>query len=251
MDTLSWIIIGAAGFSMLVTGATAYVAFQSHQKSTRSTNTLLEGQQQTIDQSNELMKSLQQSLEKANMTISMSEGIMHKQQQSLEKANQIFAMQRESIEENAYRNFKSGMVYHSEIEEIVREWFDRVKAAGINPPRYSKMTFIQLYDRTSAYRDPNTAPTNVFFNHGTRVVISAYRNRISIWRGLTHVLLGKGIEPIPDPKNYYSGEIPPGPNEVMYNGFLFENYDTASETQKDNYWAGMLDLYRVDLQQGP
>lgn len=251
MDSISYLIVAGAGLSIIVIGMGAWQAVMSRQET-------LQSQRETIDH-------LVENLSKADHIISSQQGTVEQlkeiagdQQENLRRAEQIIEsqrqgieIQRKSIEENAYQNFKSGMVYNSEFEEIVREWFDRVKAAGINPPRYSKMIFIQPDDRTAAYQDYRTAPTRVSFDHETRVVIYAYRNRISIWRGLTHVLLGKGIDPIPDPKDYYDGEIPLGPDELMYNGFLYENYDTASEKEKDSYWGGMLDLYRVDLQQGP
>src|SRR5690606_31147369 len=49
------------------------------------------------------------------------------------KSDRIIALQQQSIDENEYRNFKAGIVYDEEwVEEEIREWFSRVKSAGIN-----------------------------------------------------------------------------------------------------------------------
>lgn len=161
------------------------------------------------------------------------------------KSDQIIGLQQESIEQNEYRNFMAGIVWDEpQVEQQVKEWFKRVKAAGINPPRYSRIIYIKLSERTSSLIDYRIAPTRFPDQDNTKVVIIAYRdNGVSVWRGLTHVLLDKEIIPMPHLKSLGTDEIPPEPDELMYNGFVLEHYDTASAKKQDSYWSQMLDLH--------
>src|SRR5690606_4875459 len=128
---------------------------------------------------------------------------------------------------------------------IIREWFDRVKTAGLNPPRYSKIIYI-VHRRTVF--NPYISITQVDVG-ATKAVIYCHmyvQPNIAIWRGLTNVLFGKEIISLERLRDYDDG-IGTGEPNMMDNGFELKTYNQASEEQRRHFWAAMLDLTYVDV----
>lgn len=151
----------------------------------------------------------------------------------------LIVAQRETIEENEYRNFRSGIDFRSHIEPEIREWYRRAREAGFMPQKPNIVIVLLGMDRQrpAAGEFGTTYVSKDGDRHRLQCWDAPYPN-VSIWRGLSNILLGKQIIEIQQ-----LGEE--GLDIMMYQGFPASNYDEASLAKKKEYWADMF-FYNVD-----
>jgi hypothetical protein len=239
MDSVTYqIIIGV--ITVVAVILTTVNSIRVHRENASNTDSILtlnrESKELAIESAEQQRKAYEDLRDKTEKIDSLQAELLRLQAE-------LMAAQQQNAEaviaENEYRNFRSGIAFVDErVEDIVREWFTRVKAIGFNPPRYSKIIYIHIHFRTM---DPTIATTHITYGENRDMIFCRF-DRIAVWRGLTSVLFGKEIEPIPK-----EAELPALEDALMYNGFLLQKYYDADEGKKRQYWLEMLDLFRTEL----